>query len=74
MSKKKGKWKEREVFLLEEDEMPPIEDWQSAKCSECDRYLTTPYHYYFYHYKYCPYCGAKMKNNHKNRKRVNGGC
>ena len=36
-------------------------DLQEAKCSECGRWLQTPYNYYFIDYEYCPNCGAKME-------------
>lgn len=41
-----------------------IEEWQSAKCSACGRYHTTPYMYYFDNYNYCPHCGARMRGDH----------
>lgn len=56
----KGKWLEREVH--ETEDFYDIEEWQSAKCSVCGRYHTTPYLYYFQHYNYCPGCGAEMEN------------
>lgn len=37
-------------------------DLQEAKCSECGRWLQTPYNYYFIDYEYCPNCGAKMED------------
>ena len=37
-----------------------IIEWQTAKCSICGKYHTTPYLYYFKSYNYCPNCGAKM--------------
>ena len=46
-----GEWKEREA---------DAEHWQSAKCSVCGRYHTTPYMYSFKNYNYCPNCGARM--------------
>lgn len=52
---KKGRWEERSVF---EDE---IQQWQSARCSVCEKYHTTPYLYYFDNFNYCPNCGAKME-------------
>jgi hypothetical protein len=55
--RKKGQWIEREVFHRNKT----IEEWQSAKCSVCGRYHTTPYMYYFQIYNYCPCCGARMK-------------
>ena len=55
---KHGKWEDREVFDNASD---IVEEWQSERCSECNKYLTTPYSYYFYHHNYCPYCGARME-------------
>lgn len=54
-----AKWLEKEV-LSNVDGKPLIEEWQSAKCSACGKYHTTPYMYYFDDYKYCPNCGTKM--------------
>lgn len=56
----KGKWLEREVH--ETEEFDDIGEFQSAKCSVCGRYHTTPYLYYFQHYNYCPGCGAEMED------------
>jgi hypothetical protein len=53
---KVGEWLEKEVIS---DKV--IEEWQSARCSVCDKYHTTPYMYYFSHYEYCPNCGHRMK-------------
>lgn len=50
-----GRWEERRVI---DDKC--IEEWQSARCSVCGRYHTTPYMYNFDRYTYCPNCGAKM--------------
>ena len=52
----KGEWVEREVF---EDAV--INEWQSARCSECAKYHTTPYMYYFDNFNFCPNCGADMR-------------
>lgn len=52
-----GKWKEK---LTVTGEGGLIGEWQSARCSNCGRYHTTPYMYYFTEHKYCPHCGAKM--------------
>ena len=53
-----GKWLERKV-----DHTPHLPDGvQSAKCSVCGKYHTTPYMYYFEDYAYCPNCGARMEN------------
>ena len=53
---KTGRWLEKEIHS---DKV--IEEWQSARCSVCDKYHTTPYMYYFDNYKFCPNCGAKME-------------
>jgi hypothetical protein len=50
-----GEWLEKEV------NSDKVDEWQSARCSVCNRYHTTPYMYYFSHYEYCPNCGAKME-------------
>lgn len=57
-SQAKGKWLEREVHGKGNVD---IEEWQSAKCSACGRYHTTPYMYYYTDYNYCPNCGADMR-------------
>ena len=51
-----GHWEEEQIV----DDSTIIEIWQSAKCSKCGRYHTTPYAYYFDKFHYCPQCGAKM--------------
>lgn len=51
---KHGRWEEKTVSNYRAGE------WQSARCSACGRYHTTPYLYYFTDYKYCPSCGARM--------------
>ena len=38
-----------------------IEEWQECQCSECGRWDTRPYMYYFSEPNYCSYCGAKMQ-------------
>lgn len=53
-----GRWEEQTVISNEEENH--IDEWQSARCSVCKRYLTTPYLYYFTNYDYCPHCGAEM--------------
>jgi len=55
-AKASGRWEERKVA-----DGNSIEDWQSARCSVCGKYHTTPYFYTFYYYKYCPHCGARME-------------
>lgn len=54
----KGKWLERSVDV---DGKKSIEEWQSAKCSVCGRYHTTPFLYYFDDFNFCPNCGANME-------------
>lgn len=52
-----GKWEEREVFSA----AGVVEELQSARCSACGLYHTTPYLYFFNTYAYCPNCGKKME-------------
>ena len=55
--RKTGKWEERGVSSEN-----VIDAWQSARCSVCGLYHTTPYLYYFNSYNYCPNCGADMRD------------
>ena len=55
--RKKGKWIEKEV-IHEVEASTAIDEWQSAKCSVCGKYHTTPYLYYFDDFNYCPNCGS----------------
>lgn len=55
-----GEWKQKEIINLEDT---TIEQMQSACCSICGKYHTTPFSYYFTEYNYCPSCGAKMEVN-----------
>lgn len=57
VEQKTGKWVEREVV----EDGKAIEEWQSAKCSVCGKYHTTPYLYYFDDFNFCPNCGANMR-------------
>lgn len=57
---KHGKWMEKKVTHEANRVSTIIADWQSAKCSNCGKYHTTPYLYYFNNYNYCPNCGASM--------------
>ena len=50
-----GIWEERKV-----SDKNCIDEWQTACCSVCHKYHTTPYMYYFDNYNYCPNCGARM--------------
>ena len=57
-----GEWLEKEVVdNTDEDFDWKIEQWQSARCSVCGKYHTTPYVYYFDNFNYCPNCGADMR-------------
>lgn len=55
---KHGEWEEKETYLNEGD--CEITEWQSARCSKCGKYHTTPYMYSFDNFNFCPNCGAKM--------------
>ena len=61
---KHGRWEEREVFAAKGN----VDMLQSAFCTVCQKYHTTPYSYYFTIYNFCPWCGAKMDggNNEAN--------
>lgn len=52
-----GRWTERHVDYASDC---AIDEVQTAKCSVCGLYHTTPYLYSFTDYKFCPHCGAKM--------------
>lgn len=54
-----GEWEDKEVFSETNDDHI-VDEWQSARCSICGKYHTTPYMYYFDSFNYCPNCGAKM--------------
>lgn len=58
--RKKGKWDEQKVF---DTKGSGIEEMQSAKCSKCGRYHTTPYLYFFDDFNFCPNCGADMRGD-----------
>ena len=59
-----GEWEEKTTFHNGDDD-PIIEEWQSAKCSVCGKYHTTPYLYYFNDYNFCPHCGADIRKDGK---------
>lgn len=62
-AQRKGEWEDRDVFLQKVtcgENGVAIEEWQSARCSCCKRYHTTPYMYRFEDYNFCPNCGADM--------------
>ena len=55
-----GKWTEKKVIHSDEAK-EIVEEWQSCRCSECGRYHTQPYMYFFSEPNYCSFCGASMK-------------
>lgn len=52
-----GTWQECKVFDIEDTTLTAL---QSARCSVCGKYHTTPFQYYFDYYKYCPNCGTRL--------------
>lgn len=58
VERKAGKWVEQKVI----EDGKAIEEWQSAKCSVCGKYHTTPYLYNFDDFDYCPNCGVRMES------------
>ena len=58
--RKTGKWEEKNIVYKDDRGFNSIEAWQSARCSKCGKYHTTPYAYYFDDYNFCPNCGTKM--------------
>ena len=57
---KKGRWEEP---ALENVKAAGVEEVQSARCSACGLYHTTPYLYHFKYYNFCPHCGADMRKD-----------
>ena len=57
--RKKGKWVDRKVIDDRQD--AKIQQWQTCKCSICERYDTRPYLYYFSEPRFCSWCGADMR-------------
>ena len=55
-----GEWEDKEIFNDTNDDHI-VDKWQSARCSVCGWYHTTPFIYYFNNFNFCPNCGAKMK-------------
>lgn len=58
--RKKGKWKSYEI-TYSKDEGVEIEEWQTAQCSVCGLWHTTPHMYFLNRYMFCPNCGADMR-------------
>lgn len=59
--RKKGKW--IEISWSEPDPNVCCTSYmmQSAKCSVCGKYHTTPYFHRLEYFHYCPNCGADMR-------------
>jgi len=59
--RKKGKW--IDISWSEPDQNVCCTSYsiQSAKCSICGKYHTTPYLYSLDYFPYCPNCGADMR-------------
>ena len=57
IERKTGWWEAKEVA---DNDSKIITQWQSCKCSECGRYDTRPYLYYFNEPNFCSFCGAAM--------------
>ena len=53
-----GEWLEKGT--IHDENADVIDEWQTALCSVCNKYHTTPYSYYFTDYNFCPNCGARM--------------
>lgn len=58
-----GQWLEKNIVMMDDelDDRNVIDAWQSARCSNCGKYHTTPFRYSFNHYEFCPRCGKPMK-------------
>lgn len=57
--RKTGKWTDR--TMISKEDIVAIEEWQSCRCSECGRYDTRPYMYFFDSPMFCSWCGAQME-------------
>lgn len=60
-AQKTGRWTNKSVLYGDD-----IEEWQTCQCSECGRWDTRPYMYYFDEPNYCSYCGAKRQKGEMN--------
>lgn len=55
-----GEWNDLKVVSISR---AGVDELQEYRCSNCDRWLTTPYMYYPRKYNYCPWCGADMRGD-----------
>lgn len=62
-AQKTGNWTDKSIFYSEEEQ---IDLWQTCQCSECGRWDTRPYMYYFDEPRFCSFCGAKMQKGETN--------
>ena len=58
-----GYWENIDVNTTDQ-----IGNWQTAKCSKCGLYHTTPYLYNIHLYNFCPNCGADMRSKTKEKR------
>lgn len=42
-----------------------VDELQELQCSNCGKWVTTPYMYYPSYHKFCPCCGAMMSNSNE---------
>jgi hypothetical protein len=65
VERKKGKWVE--ISWSEPDPNVCCTSYsiQSAKCSICGKYHTTPYLHSLNYFPYCPNCGAEMRDENE---------
>lgn len=52
----KQTWQECQIY----ETKGIIDEVQSCRCPVCNKYLTTPFRYYFDYHKYCPSCGTRL--------------
>lgn len=52
-----ARWGDTSVYTVK----GKIDMVQSEFCPNCKKYHTTPYSYYVEHHKFCPNCGADMR-------------
>ena len=58
---KHAEWTDADVYYI----WGGNAEMQTAKCSNCGKYHTTPYLYHFNVYAYCPWCGSKIRGENK---------
>lgn len=63
--RKKGKWIEISWSEPNPNVCCTSYAFQSAKCSICGKYHTTPYLHNLVYFPFCPNCGADMRGEHE---------